>query len=295
MKKAIIIINSKNKKTVFASHLFDVGMILSKKDYDINIYYTKEKNDIYNHLMKVKNDYNLVVLAGGDGTMNEACNAISTFKKKPKIMFFPTGTVNDFAASLKLTGNFKRNLRILKNHESRPIDSGKVNDQYFNYICAFGPFTRTSYMTPHDEKRRFGKFAYLKRVLEDIPRLSKSYYLDINVDGKKFSGEFVYAMIVNSNSVAGFRHLFRDDKLDDGYFNLVLVSKANHVAFRNMIDHIVKGRTKGFDNDVYIYHKFKKLSIKTDSQMIWTIDGERGPIGSVDIEVIKHNLDIITP
>lgn len=295
MKKAIIIINSKNKKNVFANHLFDVGMVLSKKDYDINVYYTREKKDIYNHLMSVKDQYDLVVLAGGDGTMNEACNAISTFDKKPKIMFFPTGTINDFAASLKLNGNFRTNLKILRNHESRLIDSGKVNDQYFNYICAFGPFTRTSYMTPHKEKRKFGKFAYLKRVFEDIPRLSKSYHLDIEVDGKKISGEFVYAMIVNSNSVAGFRHLFRDDKLDDGYFNLILVSKANHVAFRNMLEHFVKGSTKKFEDDVYIYHKFKKLSVKTDSKIVWTIDGEQGPTGSVDIKVIKHNLDIITP
>jgi diacylglycerol kinase (ATP) len=295
MKKAIIIINSKNKKNVFANHLFDVGMVLSKQDYDIHLYYTKEKKDVYNHLMKVKDTYQLVVLAGGDGTMNEACNAISTFKKKPKIMFFPTGTVNDFATSLKLNGNFKRNLKILRNHESRPIDSGRVNDQYFNYICAFGPFTKTSYMTPHNEKRKYGKFAYLKRVFEDIPHLSRSYHLKINVDGKKFSGDFVYAMIVNSNSVAGFRYLFRDDKLDDGYFNLVLVSKANHVAFRNMLQHMIKGNTQQFEDGVYIYHKFKKLSIKTDSPIVWTIDGERGPTGSVDIEVIKHNLNIITP
>ncbi|MDH6603182.1 diacylglycerol kinase (ATP) [Bacilli bacterium PM5-9] len=294
MLNALIVVNSKNKKTHFYNHLADVCQALSRKNYSIKISFTKKPNDISNILADVE-QIDLIVVAGGDGTMNEVVNALSKTEHKVKIMYFPTGTVNDFGTSLKIPHNFKKQLQLLNKHTTMMVDSGKVNEYYFNYICAFGAFTRASYTTPHWEKNKYGKLAYYRHLIDEIPALSKSYELDIDVDGEKINGNFSYALIINSTSVAGFRHFLKNDSMNDGYFNLLLVTKANAKVFKKAIKYLIKGMSDNIDDDHYILRKFKKLTINTDDKISWTIDGEKGPVGSIEVEVIKHNLEIICP
>ena len=293
--KALIVINSKNKKTPFSTRLIDVCKILSKKNYDIKIELTKKINDTFNIVNENKKKYNLLVVAGGDGTINEVSNALQDDKNKPIIMYFPTGTVNDFGTSLKIPHKFDKQLQVLNRHNTMKVDTGKVNDKYFNYICAFGPFTRASYTTPHSEKNRFGKWAYYRHVIEEIPMLNKSYHLEVEIDGEKISGLFTSALIINSTSIGGFRHFMKHDSINDGYFNLVLVSKANARMFKKGIKHLINGMKDNVKDEDYIFKKFKKLKIITSENIPWTLDGEKGPVGSVEIEVIKHNLEIIVP
>ncbi|MDL2211444.1 YegS/Rv2252/BmrU family lipid kinase [Erysipelotrichaceae bacterium OttesenSCG-928-M19] len=294
MQKAMIIINSKNKRSQFAQKLFDICRVLAKKDYEIIVKFTKRVNDSFNIVLKYHDKIDLLVIAGGDGTMNEVVNALKETKNKPKIMYFPTGTVNDFGTSLKIPNNFNKQMQLLKKHETKFVDSGKVNDYYFNYICAFGPFTRTSYVTPHDEKNKYGKFAYYRHLVAELPSFSQAYPLDIIVDGEHISGTYTYALIINSTSVAGFKHFMKHDSIDDGYFNLVLVSKANAKIFRKGIGHLIEGMKDDFNDEDYILKKFKKLEITTNSDVQWTLDGEKGPTGSIKVEVIHHNLEIMS-
>jgi len=290
--KARIIINSKNKKSHFTQNLYDVCKVLSKKDYEIDIKLTSRE---YRASHYIDDAYDLFIVSGGDGTINEVVNAVSLLENKPDVMYFPTGTVNDFGNSLGLDCSFQKQLSILRKHKVKAIDSGKVNDIYFNYICGFGPFTRTSYITTHSDKNKFGKLAYIKNVFEELPEISKSYHLEVNCDGERFKGEFTYALIVNSSSVAGFRQFLKNDKLDDGLFNLILVSQASE----NTVSKVFKLLSGGFVNDLHddeiIYRQFKKVSILTQDEIEWTLDGERGPIGSVEVEVIPGNIRIITP
>lgn len=292
---ALIIINSKNKKSQFSERFIDVCRTLIKQGYEIKIAMTLKKCDVYNIIKDKLDNVDLLVVAGGDGTMHEVTNALGNEENKPKIMYFPTGTVNDFGHSLKIPMNLKAQLQILRKNNVKKIDSGAINNGYFNYICAFGPFTRASYTTPHSEKNKFGKWAYYKSIVKEIPALAKSYYLDIEVDGEKISGYFTYALIINSTSVAGFKHFMKQDSIDDGYFNLVLVKKADAKVFALGIKHLIAGMRDNVDDDHYYFKKFKNLTITTDEKIRWTLDGEKGPVGNISIKVIPNNLEVLAP
>lgn len=293
--KALMIVNSRNRKSQFSARLIDVCSALSKKGYEIEIAMTQKKYDVYRIIAQRSHDVSLLVVAGGDGTIHEVTNALGDLKDKPEIMYFPTGTVNDFGHSLKIPMNLNGQLSILRKHNVKRVDSGSIGDKFFNYICAFGPFTRASYMTPHAEKNKFGKFAYYRRIIDEIPALAKSYYMEIEVDGERIEGYFTYALIINSTSVAGFRHFMKEDSIDDGYFNLVLVSKANAKAFALGIKHLIAGMKDNVSDEHYYFKKFKELKIVTDEKIRWTLDGEKGPVGSIDVKVIPGNIAILAP
>lgn len=292
MKQALILVNSRNKRSNFSQRLFDICKILSKQEYEVNIYLTKNKRDLI-EVVAQRNNVDLLVVAGGDGTMNEVLCALGDVEEKPQIMYFPTGTVNDFGTSLKIPHNFDDQLNILKKGETKKVDSGRVNEMYFNYICAFGPFTRASYLTSRDKKNRFGKWAYFKKAAEDLPKINRSYYLDIEIDGEKIEGEFALCFIINSTSVAGFKRFLKNDSIDDGYFNILLVNSVNAKSFRKGVKYLIKGMEESIRDEDLIFRKFKKLKITTPHKITWTIDGERGPVGSIEIEVLKHNLEMM--
>lgn len=293
--KSLIIINSMNTKSNFTKRLVDVANTLSKKDYDITIKFTKKPHDSYNIVANFGHEFDLLVIAGGDGTLNEVCDGLKNIEVKPRIMYFPTGTVNDFGSSLGMPKRFSKQLNVLENENSRMIDSGVVNDRYFNYVCAYGPFTATSYITSHKLKNKFGKFAYFMNLGKEIPKITQLHELEIEVDDEIISGTFVSALIINSTSIAGFKSLMRNDELDDGYFNLLLIKKTSPIMLSKGIYHVIEGMKENFSDEYYIFRKFKSLKIKNDSDIEWTLDGEKGPIGSIDIQVIKHNLEFLIP
>lgn len=288
-----MVVNSRSKSSHFSQRLYDVLKTLSKCNYETTTFFTKKKKDTYNIIVEHGSKYDLIVVSGGDGSIFETTNALAQLDNKPKVMYFPTGTVNDFGNSLGLGSSLKKQLSILKKGEVKYIDTGYVNGTYFNYVCAFGPFTSVSYKTSSKEKAKFGKLAYYRSAIVELPNVNKQYYLEIEMDDKKISGEFAGCLIVNSNSVAGFRNVLRDDCMDDGLFNLVLIKKASPISFAKGIGHIIEGIAQEVDNDYFYVRKFKKIKISSNRKIQWTLDGEKGPIGSIELEVLEKNLGIL--
>ncbi|MGL4382746.1 MAG: diacylglycerol/lipid kinase family protein [Bacilli bacterium] len=295
--KALIIINSKQNKSSFNSNFYRICTLLNKYHYQVTIHFTKKANDTYEQVLKNKNNYQLLGIVGGDGSMYETINALQEDAHKPKVLYFPNGTVNDLASGIGIPLNTSEAIYQYRFMESMYIDTGKVNNLYFNYVCAFGPFTKTSYKTKHHEKQKLGKMAYVKNAVDEIGEINKSYFLKVKVDDAYFEGYYTYGIIANSTSIAGFRRLFKDDRIDDGFFNLVLVSKASPHVLSKTIQYLMFGiDDKTADNDQgYIYLKFKKLEIEAFEDIEWSIDGEKGPTGSIKVEVIRKNLEIIKP
>lgn len=290
---SLIIINSMNTRSDFTNRLVEVLSVLSKNNYNITIKFTKRAHDTFDIVKKEGKYYSLLVIAGGDGTLNEVVDGLRKTRRKPKIMYFPTGTVNDFGNSLGIPKQFKKQLSILTNQNSRYVDSGLVNNRCFNYVCAFGPFTSTSYNTSHKLKNRFGKLAYFLNIGSEIPKISELHNLEINIDNQHIEGSFISALIVNSKSVAGFKSFMKNDELDDGYFNLILIKKASPIMLTKGMAYIIEGKNEDFEDEYYIFKKFKKLSLKCPDEIEWTLDGEKGPIGSIDVKVLKHNLEFL--
>ncbi|EQC69905.1 Transcription regulator [Streptococcus sp. HSISB1] len=64
---------------------------------------TPEENSARDEAARAaKAGFDLVIAAGGDGTINEVVNGIAPLPKRPKMAIIPTGTTNDFARALKI-------------------------------------------------------------------------------------------------------------------------------------------------------------------------------------------------
>jgi hypothetical protein len=105
MKKLLFIVNPRAGKTKSSAPLFDAVAALSSAGYLVRVFVTKAGGDARRVAAEWGPDYDTVVCAGGDGTLNETISGLMTLPQRPLLGYLPNGSTNDFAASLHLSSD----------------------------------------------------------------------------------------------------------------------------------------------------------------------------------------------
>lgn len=278
MKKLLFLINPKAGRTTIKNELFTVIETFSNAGYLVEVYTTKGPGDASSYVMINGWKYDVVVCAGGDGTLDNTVDGIiklreSTGKNVP-IGYIPCGTTNDFARSLRISRNPVEAANDIVVGEPCSIDVGKIKDKIFAYIAAFGVFTDVSYSTPQDMKNILGHTAYVLEAFKNISNY-KSYNIDAKFDDRVASGEYIYGQITNTLSVGGFRAMgTKSMSFCDGKFECILIRKPNNPnELRKILNSFL---TDEIDEELIFHEKASKVYIESDNPITWTVDGEFG-------------------
>ncbi len=279
----LFVFNPKAGKGKIKTHLLDIVDIFSSHDYEIIIRSTQAPRDAYEKAKEYANSVDMIVCSGGDGTLDEVVTGIMEAESSVPIGYIPAGSTNDFANSLFMPKNMTKVAEMIMEEELYHCDIGRFNQKTFAYVAAFGLFTDVSYETDQDLKNVLGHVAY---VLEGVKRLFdiKSYHMKVTSDEVQAEDDFIVGMITNSRSVGGFKNLTgKNVDMNDGLFEVTLiVHPKNPLQLQEIITALVMAE----DNTDLIYSfKTKKLTIESDEEVPWTLDGEFGGDHSyVDIE-----------
>jgi len=266
-KKLLLIINPNAGKGNIKKKLPIITQNFEKIGYKINLIYTKINYSPKQILQEHGTDVDLLVCCGGDGTLNESINAIIDLNLHLKISFIPLGTMNDFA---KTIGVLAKNIYSFNNYENIYSDVGKFNEKYFNYVAAFGAFTKVSYSTPQSFKKILGKFAYFLVAIKHLLKI-RSYKIKVRFDDEEIEDKFIYGAISNSKSVAGIEWFNKTGvKLDDGKFEMILIKKPKNIL--QVIKIGLSVLTKKYDEKCFIYSQVKNVEFQTEEKLEWTLD-----------------------
>ncbi len=274
MKKLLFVYNPHAGKGVLKAKLSDIIDIFVKAGYEVTVYPTQAFRDAYRKVKELTDEYDLVVCSGGDGTIDEVVSGMMRRKTRIPIGYIPTGTTNDFANSLMIPKNLLEAAYDAVNGVAFPCDMGKFNEGIFVYIAAFGLFTDVPYQTDQKIKNVLGHLAYL---LEGTKRLLSvpSYKIKVTHDGETIEDEFVYGMVTNSRSVAGFRNMVGNHvQFDDGVFEVTLIkTPKNPIELTEIIEALLIEQV----NSKYMYtFKTSKVVFESEDEIPWTLDGEYG-------------------
>src|SRR5699024_12855134 len=104
--------------------------------------------------------FDLVIVAGGDGTINEVIKGIAPHEHRPRVGIIPAGTTNDFARALAIPRDIKKAVNIILDENNvKPLDIGQVNDHYFVSNAGGGGVTELAYYGPGRMKAARGQLA----------------------------------------------------------------------------------------------------------------------------------------
>lgn len=279
----LFVFNPKAGKGKIKTHLLDIVDIFSSHDYEIIIRSTQAPRDAYEKAKEYANSVDMIVCSGGDGTLDEVVTGIMEAESSVPIGYIPAGSTNDFANSLFMPKNMTKVAEMIMEEELYHCDIGRFNQKTFAYVAAFGLFTDVSYETDQDLKNVLGHVAY---VLEGVKRLFdiKSYHMKVTSDEVQAEDDFIVGMITNSRSVGGFKNLTgKNVDMNDGLFEVTLIAHPKNPL---QLQEIITALVMAEDNTDLIYSfKTKKLTIESDEEVPWTLDGEFGGEHSyVDIE-----------
>lgn len=256
--------------------LSDVLDTFTKAGYEVTVRPTQAKRDAWEQV-EVCGDYDLIVCAGGDGTLDEVVTGM--FHREGgyiPIGYIPEGSTNDFGYSLGLPADIKKAAEVAVSGVPFPCDIGRFNGNHvFVYVAAFGLFTDVSYETDQDMKNVLGHAAY---VLEGMKRLNnvESIHMKITYDGEVMEDDFLVGTITNSRTVGGFSNLVNkyDVVFDDGLFEVTLVKMpANVLQLSEIINALL---FKEFNSDYMVTIQASHIIFEADKPIPWTMDGEDG-------------------
>ncbi len=293
-KKALLIINpcsGIDHKRVIASEIVSK---LAPADFDFNIQTTKCPDDATEIVKEIGSNHDIIICCGGDGTLNETINGVLKLDKRVPVGYIPSGSTNDLASTLGIPVGVGPAANMILNNKTNGYDVGLFQDRYFNYIASFGIASDLSYTTPQKWKNKFGHNAYVFYGLgvRLIPMLTsfKPTHMKIEYDGGVVEDNFYFGAVSNTTSVAGV-FKYNDIKLNDGYFELLLVKglKSNLDAI-GILNKIIR---KDYSGNNIIFTKTKNVKITCEQNVPWTLDGEfGGEHGNLEINVINNAYDI---
>ena len=300
MKRALLIYNPKAGRDSARPSLEEITELFPGTMFDLTVKETTRQGEAADFAENLSSDKDLIIVCGGDGTLNEAVGGLMKLGRKIPVGYIPIGSTNDLAKTLGIPTDIVAAASIIIHGEARAYDIGEFNGGHFTYVSCFGPGTCVSYNTPQKMKNKLGYSAYMINgfLFSVIPTLKqvKPKHIRIEYDGDKvIDDNFYFGAVSNSASVAGmFKYDENDVRLNDGKFEIMLVRRLNRPTdIFKMLRRIMK---RDYDGDSLLYFKSGSAEFKFDSPEDWSLDGELRPgVKSVSFKALGGAIDIYCP
>lgn len=284
MRHMLFVVNPKSGKVTIKSNLLAIVDEFTKAGYIVTVYTTQKPKDATETVKKYGNDFDVIVCAGGDGTLDEVVTGVMELDISKPIGYIPSGSTNDFARSMGISADNVEAAKIITNDKLFQCDLGRFNEDYFTYIAAFGAFTEVSYSTPQQTKNVLGHLAYILEGEKSLPSI-QAYDVKVEYEDTVIEDRIIYGMVTNSISVGGMKS-FKGENVcfDDGLFEVLLIKEPKNALELNSI--LGSLLLNDVSNDNMYFFKASKVKISSTEDISWTLDGE---FGGDHKEAVIHN------
>lgn len=260
----------------------------SKNDRKITIRQTSKRGEA-TELAKqaVKEKVDLVVVIGGDGTINEVGTGL--VNTKVTLGIIPSGSGNGLARSLKIPGKVDQACQLISKGHICSIDVGKANNRYFFLVLGVGFDALVG--KRFAESHRRGPIPYFYFGLKEF-FVYKSDWLKISFDCKMMEIKPFVIAIANGQQYGNGAIIAPDAKLNDGILDICIVHRLTFFQTFSAIPKLFKGQIYSYPDAEF--HRTQSIRIERESPALVNIDGE--PIfedSVVDISILPKSLRVI--
>ncbi|WP_391204120.1 diacylglycerol kinase [Psychrobacillus sp. L4] len=293
MKRARIIYNPTSGRELFKKNLPEVLEALEIAGFETSCHATTCEGDATVAAKKaVQNGFDLIIAAGGDGTLNEVVAGISEFDKRPKVGLIPMGTTNDFARAVHIPRDIQKAVEIIIKGDTIPVDVGLVNDRYFINIAGGGRITEITYEVPSKLKTMLGQLAYYLKGIEMLPSINATK-VKIEYDDEVFEDEAMMFLVGLTNSVGGFEKLSPSSSINDGKFTLLILKKCNIADFIRLASLAIRG--EHLNDPHVISKKAKHIRVTSEDKVQLNLDGEYGGNIPATFQNLYRHIEVFVP
>ena len=279
---ALLLYNTSSGRGRIGGHIADIRAIFAYAGIDI----TPRKIDFYGNPFEGAEDVELVVVCGGDGTINFVVNAMKQRGLDPVLGVIPAGTANDFARAIGMKRGILEAAKQIAYGSVREVDCGKANDKYFVNILSFGVLTTTSQHTSNIAKHLIGKLAYLRTGMVDLLDLHH-IPLTLRYNGEEMKVDAAMFLAFNGNSAGQFK-LAPQSNIEDGKLDILILDYDNRMrTCWNMMNYLINR-----ESGAVRHLQCERIELDCNIDEHTDIDGQPGPRMPLRIECLAGALKI---
>ncbi len=258
----------------------DLQLLIEKKTKELNIpfqLFPSVASGDYSFLHSIIKEQKItdVIIAGGDGTVNQVINNLMDFDVCFGII--PCGSGNGLAFAAKIPKQPAKALTVVFDGKPVATDAFYINTIFACMLCGLGFDAKVAHDFAQQPKR--GLTTYIIEVVKNFFS-AKTYSFDITINHKTFSTDAFFISIANSNQFGNNFKIAPKASLSDGLLDIVIVTKQNKLSVILQTLKQITGNNKLQTSKIeekkkgIIYFQTGKLSILNKSQAPLHIDGD---------------------
>ena len=214
----------------------------------------------------------VVVAAGGDGTLSEVANGLlRAAGDGPTAPFgvLPIGTANDFSDMVGLPRDLQAAAQIIGAGRTRQIDMGRINNHFFINNCAVAMEPMIT-LENIRMKRLSGELRYVIALLRGLVKL-KAWQMQIRWDNGGYEGPAYLLSVCNGPRTGGF-YMAPDAAVDDGLFDFVFAPQVPKLTVLRILVKLFR-KTHIYHPQV-VYGRTRQITIASQPGTPVHADGE---------------------
>lgn len=234
--------------------------------------------------------YDLVVAAGGDGSIFEVSNGLVGTQASLGVV--PIGTENVLAREMEVPLDPKLATRHMLASPRRTIDTGCLGGQHFVCFAGIGFDAHVAHRLPSERKKRFGALAYFLTSAEKLASYRKAVHqAKITLNGQTLELEFFILVVSNIRSYGGGLIPAPQAVVDDGLLDVCIFPKANYLQIMRQMAATTKGRH--VDLPGIRYFQTSEIRVETEPDEQVQLDGDAWPGTSpFEIKAVPRSLNV---
>ncbi len=279
MKIAIILNGVSRKKNKFYKEIHPV----LATHFDISVWETQCSGDAETLAARAVSEYfDIVLSAGGDGTLNQVINGIlkSLKEELPAVGVLPLGTGNDFARMCSVQLHAEQIVQLLKADKPRPTDIGMIachnefgqpTTRYFINACSIGMGPEVVKRLMKSNRAWGPQITYLTSIVSTF-FTHRPQEIHCKTSGWEWKGWARVLAIANGQSFGNALFIAPDATIDDGILNTFI---AGDLSLLRFLVHLVGIKGKSKINDPKIrYSTTRQADLSSMAPCLLEAEGE---------------------
>ncbi|MEX2569981.1 MAG: YegS/Rv2252/BmrU family lipid kinase [Gemmatimonadota bacterium] len=272
-----IIVHSANAGAL--EQLRSVVALLRERSHEVYGRVTFERGDAERFASEAtERGADLVIAAGGDGTLNEVANGLLAAAggagpdALPRLGVAPLGTANDLAAWLEMPLDPAAAVLAAVDAPTKVIDVARINERYFVNVSSGGFGAEATEEAPDRVKRALGTLAYVVTGARKFASLQPSQAHFSSAGQVVHDGEFLLFAVGNGRRTGGGNWLTPRADLSDGLLDFCLVRAISHAEFLRLLPDLRSGAH--IDSEHVLYRQLPELTVRPAEEISVNADGE---------------------
>lgn len=234
--------------------------------------------------------YDIVVAAGGDGTVNEVVNGIA--RTRTALAVLPFGTGNVWVRELKMPLRPHDAATVIDVGHAIDLDLGIAGERYFLLMAGVGFDAAVTRAVDPTAKRKLGVLAYLVQAVLTA-RDVRGTRVRMEIDGRKVRGRVLMVVIGNSRLYGGFLQITHHANLTDGLLDVAVI-KGQDV--RSAPLHILSILLRRYNlNPDMSYYRAREVRISSTTPLEVHVDGDPIGLTPMTFRVVPGALRALVP